>query len=191
MHGLPHAPWAAQRWHDYLHSLAADVTTGPPTFVRHETDQRFELEPNPNCHGPSPAGRRLFLPIPTPEVGLARFETGGIMLMTRAPGGDARDRPRGHRQHDRPDPGDRRQFSDLWVGPDPADGGKRQVRHLLFSEQLGKRAWPALRLMLAVQALALLIAVPIGVLSARNRCTWPSMLETARQDSLGLAAARD
>lgn len=58
-------------------SLNPSVTGGPFTFTQFQTDQFLELARNETY--PQPAGLdRLFLPILTPEVGLAQLETGDV-----------------------------------------------------------------------------------------------------------------
>lgn len=47
-----------------------------------------------------------------------------------------------------------------------------------ISDKIAERIWPTLKLMLTVQALALVIALPIGVLSALKQYSWIDYLAT-------------
>ncbi len=62
-------------------SLNPTVTGGPFAFVQYQTDQFLEMARSETF--PTPTGLdRIFLPILTPEVGLAQLESGEVDVMT-------------------------------------------------------------------------------------------------------------
>ncbi len=77
-HILGEVPPENLKEHEF--SLNPTVTGGPFTFTQFQTDQFLEMARNETF--PEPAGLdRVFLPILTPEVGLAQLETGEIDVL--------------------------------------------------------------------------------------------------------------